>query len=286
MDMTPTMPNTTSRRAGPVHLALTALLLCWSAAALSDMATAIDAFQRMDYTAAIEQMEVLADENEAANYYLGVMRDPAYHRLPSGKFYQMAFFDVSRAIENYETAIAAGDPYSMHRLAELYLLMSNRNLIDQVEDVGNLTSSAVQLRRQSAPQLREQMEQGNGIAAYLLAEARRDEPFFFIAMEQARTMLEVSARNGDSNAQLYLGKTYLFPRGTVVGAEGFTFDPVEAFAWFTIASKAHNHHGSVYQVEAAEAMPIRDYQRAEDKARALLSSIVKDDSSTEANGGQ
>ena len=251
------------------------LLLNGSLALGADMAAGVMAFDRMEYDVAIQELEPLAAEgNTDAHYYLGMMRDPAYHRLPSGKFYQMKFFDVRAAIASYRVAVDAGNPYAMHRLAELYLLIANNNWSGYVDDdVGNMTSSALALRNRASPLLRQAIEKGDGIAAYMLAEARRDEPFFFVAMEQARNILEVTAQDNFPSGQLYLGKTYLFPRGTVIGADGFTFNPIEAFAWFTVAAKAGNHHGSVYQLEAAEVLPIRDHQTAEEKARELLTSM-------------
>lgn len=253
------------------------LLLGVSFSALADMAAGITAFDRMEYEAAIAEMEPLAEAGStSANYFLGLMHDPAYHRLPSGQFYQMEFFDIRVAIKNYQVAVEAGNPYAMHRLAELFLLIANNNWSGYVDDdVGNMTSSALALRRRAVPLLRQHIEEGDGIAAYMLAEARRDEPFFFVTMDQARKMLEVTARKHRPLEQLYLGKTYLFPRGTVVGGEGFTFDPVDAFAWFTVAAKAGNRHGSVYQVEAAEVLPIRYHKDAEELARNLLTELAE-----------
>ncbi|MCH8958903.1 MAG: hypothetical protein IH835_05555 [Proteobacteria bacterium] len=117
------------------------------------------------------------------------------------------------------------------------------------------------------------VDQGNAVAAYMLAEARRDEPFFFVAMDNARIMLELSAWQDDPASQLYLGRTFLLPRGMVTRT-GYTLDPPEAFAWFTVSAKRGNMHARVYQVEAAEMMPVREHGRAEELARALLKTLA------------
>ncbi|MEE8464706.1 MAG: hypothetical protein V3S53_07965, partial [Gammaproteobacteria bacterium] len=129
------------------------------------------------------------------------------------------------------------------------------------------------LRRRSTPLLRVLAEQGNGVAAYMLAEARRNEPFFFTAMDNARIKLELSAWQDDPASQLYLGRTFLLQRGMVTRT-GYTMDPPEAFAWFTVSAKRGNMHARVYQVEAAEMMPVRDHGRAEELARALLKTLA------------
>jgi TPR repeat protein len=117
-------------------------------------------------------------------------------------------------------------------------------------------------------------DRGNAIAAYMLAEARRSEPFFFVAMDNARNSLELAAWQDDPASQLYLGKTFLLPRG-MVALTGYTLDPPEAFAWFTVSAKRGNMHARVYQMEAAEMMPIRDHGRAEELVRALLKTLAK-----------
>jgi len=243
--------------------------------AFSDVAEGWVAFYKMDYDVAMSKVDELADTCQPdACYLLGLLHDPAFHRLPSGRFYQSSYFDVGKTVTLYRRAIDAGDGRAMHRLAELYLMLEDKRWTSfKPNDIGNLTSAALSLRRRSTPLLREMVAQGNAVAAYMLAEARRSEPFFFVAMDNARMMLELSAWEDDPASQLYLGRTFLLPRG-MVARTGYTMDPTEAFAWFTVSAKRGNMHARVYQMEAAEMMPIRDHGRAEELARALLKTLA------------
>jgi TPR repeat protein len=203
-----------------------------------------------------------------------MLHDPGFHRLPSGKYYQTSYFDVDKTVALYRKAIDAGDGRAMHRLAELYLLLTNEHwAARRPNDIGSLTNTALALRHRSTPLLRAMADEGDAIAAYMLAEARRDDSFFFIAMDNARNMLELAAWRDNPVSQLYLGRTFLLPRGMVVRS-GYTFDPPEAFAWFTVSAKKGNMHARVYQIEAAEMMEIREFGRAEELTRALLKSLA------------
>ncbi len=191
IDMADTKKRSTSYVAATVFL----LVLVFPGQAYSDVADGWVAFYKMDYDKAIAEIDELANEGHPeASYLLGLLHDPAYHRLPSGKFYQSSYFDVGRAVILYRRAVDAGDGRAMHHLAELYLMLTDDRWASyRPNDIGNLTSAALSLRRRSTPLLREMADQGNTVAAYMLAEARRNEPFFFIAMDNARMMLELSA---------------------------------------------------------------------------------------------
>lgn len=243
--------------------------------AFAGLAEGVAAFEKMDYDTAMAELDELASSgNSDASYLLGMLHDPGFHRLPSGKYYQTSYFDVDKAVALYQKAIDAGDGRAMHRLAELYLLLTNEHWATRTpNDVGNLTNTALALRRRSTPLLRAMADDGDAIAAYMLAEARRDESFFFIAMDNARNMLELAAWQNNPASQLYLGKTFLFRRG-VVPLTGYTLDPPEAFAWFTVSAKKGNMHARVYQMEAAEMIPVREHGRAEELAIALLESMA------------
>lgn len=251
------------------------LVLILPGQAFSDVADGWVAFDAMDYDTAIAEIDKLANAGDPdACYLLGLLHDPAFHRLPSGKYYQSSYFDVAKAVTLYRRAIDGGDGRAMHHLAELYLMLEDERWVRyRPDDIGSLTSAALSLRRRSTPLLRALADQGNGVAAYMLAEARRDEPFFFVAMENARIKLEFSAWQDDPASQLYLGRTFLLSRGMVTHT-GYTLDPPEAFAWFTVSAKKGNMHARVYQVEAAEMMPVRDHGRAEELSRALLKTLA------------
>ncbi|TDJ11508.1 MAG: sel1 repeat family protein [Gammaproteobacteria bacterium] len=251
------------------------LILVSPGLAFSDVAGGWVAFNEMDYDKAISEIDKLASAGDPdASYLLGLLHDPAFHRLPSGKFYQSSYVDVAKAVTLYRRAADAGDGRAMHNLAELYImLVDERWARYKPNDIGNLTSAALSLRRRSTPLLRVLADQGDAVAAYKLAEARRDEPFFFVAMDNARVMLELAAWQDDPASQLYLGRTFLLPRGMATRS-GYTLDPPEAFAWFTVSAKRGNMHARVYQMEAAEMMPIRDHGRAEELARALLKTLA------------
>ena len=251
------------------------LVLVLPGQAFSDVVEGWAAFNEMDYDTAMSEIDKLANAGDPdACSLLGLLHDPAFHRLPSGKYYQSSYFDVARAVSLYRRAVDAGDGRAMHHLAELYImLVDERWARYKPSDIGNLTSAALSLRRRSTPLLRVLAEQGNGVAAYMLAEARRNEPFFFAAMDNARIKLELSAWQDDPASQLYLGRTFLLQRGMVTRT-GYTMDPPEAFAWFTVSAKRGNMHARVYQVEAAEMMPVRDHGRAEELARALLKTLA------------
>lgn len=251
------------------------LVLVLPGQAFSDVVEGWAAFNEMDYDTAMSEIDKLANAGDPdACYLLGLLHDPAFHHLPSGKYYQSSYFDVAKAVSLYRRAVDAGDGRAMHHLAELYImLVDERWARYKPSDIGNLTSAALSLRRRSTPLLRVLAEQGNGVAAYMLAEARRNEPFFFAAMDNARIKLELSAWQDDPASQLYLGRTFLLQRGMVTRT-GYTMDPPEAFAWFTVSAKRGNMHARVYQVEAAEMMPVRDHGRAEELARALLKTLA------------
>ncbi|MCH8929501.1 MAG: sel1 repeat family protein [Proteobacteria bacterium] len=251
------------------------LVLVLPGQAFSDVVEGWAAFNEMDYDTAMSEIDKLANAGDPdACYLLGLLHDPAFHHLPSGKYYQSSYFDVAKAVSLYRRAVDAGDGRAMHHLAELYImLVDERWARYKPSDIGNLTSAALSLRRRSTPLLRVLAEQGNGVAAYMLAEARRNEPFFFAAMNNARIKLELSAWQDDPASQLYLGRTFLLQRGMVTRT-GYTMDPPEAFAWFTVSAKRGNMHARVYQVEAAEMMPVRDHGRAEELARALLKTLA------------
>ncbi len=269
------MADTKKRSTSYVAATVFLLVLVFPGQAYSDVADGWVAFYKMDYDKAIAEIDELANEGHPeASYLLGLLHDPAYHRLPSGKFYQSSYFDVGRAVILYRRAVDAGDGRAMHHLAELYLMLADDRWASyRPNDIGNLTSAALSLRRRSTPLLREMADRGNAVAAYMLAEARRNEPFFFVAMDNARMMLELSAWQNDPASQLYLGRTYLLRRG-MVARTGYTLDPPEAFAWFTVSAKRGNMHARVYQMEAAEMMSIRDHGRAEELARALLKTLA------------
>jgi len=252
------------------------LVLILPSQAFSDMAEGWIAFYKMDYDKAMSEIDKLANAGHPdACYLLGLLHDPAFHRLPSGKYYQSSYFDVDLAVTFFRRAADAGDGRAMHQLAELYLMLEGERWAPyRPNDIGSLTDAALSLRRRSTPLLREMADQGNAIAAYMLAEARRSEPFFFVAMDNARNSLELAAWQDDPASQLYLGKTFLLPRG-MVALTGYTLDPPEAFAWFTVSAKRGNMHARVYQMEAAEMMPIRDHGRAEELVRALLKTLAK-----------
>jgi TPR repeat protein len=269
------LPETTEKPASYIVAVCILLGLFLPGLASAGLAEGIAAFERMDYDTAMAELDELASSgNSDACYLLGMLHDPGFHRLPSGKFYQTSYFDVDKAVALYQKAIDAGDGRAMHRLAELYLLLTNEHWATRRPDgIGNLTNTALALRHRSTPLLRALADEGDAIAAYMLAEARRDDSFFFIAMDNARNMLELAAWRDNPVSQLYLGRTFLFPRGMVVRS-GYTLDPPEAFAWFTVSAKKGNMHARVYQMEAAEMMPIREYGRAEELTRALLKSLA------------
>lgn len=249
------------------------LLLTWTSPAVAELAEGIQAFTKLEYPLAIAEAGGLADQGDGdACYLLALLHDPAFHRLPSGKFYQTFFFDADKAVSLYRRAANTGNAYAMHRLAELLLFIEDEPWPALRRADFSLSSMALSFRRKAAPLLREMAEQGDGIAAFMYAEAKRHEPDFFVSMERARYLLEANAWKHDAMSQFYLGKTYLYPRGPVADS-GHTMNPGEAFAWFTVAARAGNLHARIYQIEAAELLPIREHGRADEMTRALLNSF-------------
>jgi len=252
------------------------LVLLLPGQASAGLAEGWAAFAKMDYDAAIAAVDELAGKGDTeACYLLGMLHDPAFHLLPSGRFYQSKYFDVGLAIRLYRQAADDGDGRAMHHLAELYLLLEDDRWGPQrPDDIANLTNAALTLRRKSTPLLRDLAKQGDFVAAYMLAEARRDDSHFFSAIDNARNVLEMAAWRDNALSQLYLGRTFLVRR--VLSVKGsYTMDPPEAFAWFTVAARNGNMHARVYQLEAAEMIPIREHARAEELTRALLDSLKK-----------
>ncbi len=233
------------------------------------------AFTHLDYATARQKFEPLATQGNAdAMFFLGATYDPAYHILPSGKFYQTEFFDVALAVEWYEKAAAHENARALHHLGQMYLALQDPQWLAQFPNPKfEATAYALTLYRRAEETFRKNIEQGDGIAAFMMAVERRDEPNFYFWLEQSRQLLEIQAMNGDPVRQYYLGRTYMFRKPKITSSSGFVSDPVQAFAWFTVAARNGILHANVYQIEAAEAMRIRDHARAEKATRELLNKL-------------
>lgn len=248
-----------------------AIFVCFSAHA-DEFQEGLKAFTHLDYGTARQKFTPLAEQGESeAMFFLGATYDPAYHILPSGKFYQTEFFDVALAVKWYEKAAASEHPMALHHLGYMYLVLQDPEWRARFPNPRiDSTAYAQQLYRRAEESFRKSIEQGDGIAAYMMAVERRDEPTFYYWLEQSRQLLEVQALKGDPVRQYYLGRTYMFRKPKIASSSRFVRDPVQAFAWFTVAARNGILHANFYQLEAAESMRIRDHAKAEKTARELL----------------
>jgi TPR repeat protein len=174
----------------------------------------------------------------------------------------------------YEQAIASEHALALHHLGHMYLALQDPVWLAQFPNPKfKPTAYAITLYRRAEETFRKNIEQGDGLAAYLMAVERRDEPTFYHWLEQSRQLLEIQAMKGDAVRQYYLGRSYMFRKPKITSFSGFVSDPVKAFAWFTVAARNGNLHANVYQIEAAELMRIRDHAQAEKATRELLNRL-------------
>ena len=242
-----------------------------TAAVNADILDGIRLFQALDYAEAEAVLEPLAGGGDGlASWYLGLMRDPNFHSTTAGRYYQVDWLDLEKAVEHYERAIDLEEPYAYYSLAALYA----NNWIQHGR--ANAATLAVSLRKRGQPYLERRVAAGDGVAAFMLADLRRHEPRARPRADTAYRLLLAEAVEGRALSQFHLARA--FETNLLFVHEGRgreTRDFIHAFAWYSVAAVHGEQHAPKHQFTVAQQLRRRQFDDAEELTAELLERIVQ-----------
>ncbi len=222
-----------------------------------ELSQGIELFEKGNFDASIPIFEKLIKHNNAdAYYYLGLIHDPEFNRIPFSKEhtpYHKANDRLTR--KYYKKAAKLGHLYANFRLGAYYHSMLLRRQDWKLGD---------RYFRKAKKELEEPAANGDWMAMYMLAVIYESNkrPYG----EDALKMLEDSAKKGSVEAQLYLGKSLSQFLCRTEKCRDYSL----AYAWFVIAASNGSYHAKYHLFQLMKIMSKSEVLRGD----TLVNEIV------------
>jgi TPR repeat protein len=199
---------------------------------------------------------LIQDDNAEAYYYLGLIHDPEFNKVPFSKEhspYDKANDRLTR--KYYKKAANLGYLYANFRLGAYYHSMLLRRQDWKLGD---------RYFRKAKKELEDPASQGDWMAMYMLAVIYESNkrPYG----ENALKMLEDSASKGNSKAQLYLGKSL----SQFLCRTDKCRDYSKAYAWFVISASSGSYHAKYHLFQLMKIMSEKEVQIGDELVNKIL----------------
>jgi len=220
------------------YLLFIILTICTCSVVLAenDIESAISFFEQGEYDKAKSIFN--RDEfkqNATALLYLGLIHDPEFNKIPFAK--HIPAYDKKNdkaTVMYYQEAIQNGSAYAGYYLGRYFQTLSARR---------QQWKRGEKIWRKSLKPLKDLSEDGDWLAKYMLADIYSGKFKNKQYVDDALETLYKEARDGNTQAQFYLGKSLSH---WFICRTDECIDYVRAYAWFGVSASQGSAHAFMY----------------------------------------